>query len=179
MERQMNAPAFADAGTIDMGCPRTSGFLDKCERFIPWQALADSVSDVFVADQGQGGRPHYPVLMLLKCLMSAKWFGLSDPDLEWMRQDRLSFRQFVGLGLSDATPDETTFVVFRRRLRGQDELTIEQVRHNRQCAAVRAIVEHPFAWIKGMGYRIARYRGIGPQRLRLRVHAHCSTHVAP
>ena len=82
--------------------------------------LADSVADVFVGDQGRGGRPHYPVVMLLKCLMLAKWFGLSDPELEGMLRDRLSFRRFVGLGLSEDTPDEipgATFVVFRRRLR--------------------------------------------------------------
>ena len=32
-------------------------------------------------------------------------------------RDRLSFRRFVGRSLGGATPDETTFVVFRRRLR--------------------------------------------------------------
>jgi len=296
MERQMNNPTFADAATMSLGCPRMAEFFDKCERFIPWQQLADSVADVFASDQGRGGRPHYPVVMLLKCLMLAKWFGLSDPDVEGMLLDRMSFRRFVGLGLSDDTPDETTFVVFRRRLReaghastlfdqaldyldqqglvlhegtlvdatiieapkgrttddglghsrnksasftkkhgrtyhgykahvstdtrgivtdyvfdtakvhdsrhmdqlieceqegvyadsaymdqdrkarltgdgvfcgiierrvrGQDKLTPEQVKHNRLCAAVRAIVEHPFAWMKGMGHRLARYRGL-------------------
>ena len=298
MERTTNAPTFADAATLDLGCPRTAEFFAKCDRHIPWQKLADSVGDVFVEDQGQGGRPHWPVVMLLKCLMIAKWFGLSDPMLEGMLRDRLSFRRFVGLGLSDATPDETTFVKFRnrlreaghastlfdttvtylgeqglvlqegtfvdatiieapkgrprkqddglshtkdpsatytkkhgrtyhgykahiatdtrglikdyvfdtakvhdskhmdpliegeskavyadsaymdkdrkarlegdgvfcgvieRRVRGQEELTDEQVKHNRACAAIRAIVEHPFAWMKGMGYRFVRYRGL-------------------
>jgi IS5 family transposase len=236
--------------------------------------------------------------------MLAKWFGLSDPMLEGMLRDRLSFRRFVGLGLSDATPDETTFVKFRnrlresghastlfdttvahlrdqglvlhegtlvdatiieapkgrprkqdnglshtkdtsasytkkhgrtyhgykahiaadtrgvitdyvfdtakahdskhidqlvegesksvyadsaymdkarkarledegvfcgiieRRVRGQDELTIEQIRHNRLCAAIRAIVEHPFAWMKNMGCR--SLPGPSPKRLGLR-----------
>ena len=50
--------------------------------------------------------------------------------------------------------------IIDRRVRGQDELTPEQVKHNRLCAAVRAIVEHPFAWMKNMGYRFARYRGL-------------------
>ncbi|MBL0922108.1 MAG: transposase [Phycisphaerales bacterium] len=34
--------------------------------------------------------------------------------------DRLSFRRFVGLSLNDGTPDETTFVRFRARLREAD-----------------------------------------------------------
>ena len=117
MERAPHAPTFADAATLDLGCPRTAEFFAKCDRHIPWQKLADSISDVFVKDQGRGGRPHWPVVTLLKCLMIAKWFGLSDPLLEGMLRDRLSFRRFVGLGLSDATPDETTFVKFRNRLR--------------------------------------------------------------
>ena len=37
--------------------------------------------------------------------------------LEEMLLDRLSFRRFVGLNIEDKTPDETTFVVFRKRLR--------------------------------------------------------------
>jgi IS5 family transposase len=54
---------------------------------------------------------------MLKCVLLAKWFGLSDPQLEECLQDRLSFRRFVGLSLADATPDQTTFVRFRARLR--------------------------------------------------------------
>ena len=34
-----------------------------------------------------------------------------------MVSDRLSWRRFVGLGLQDAVPDETTLVRFRQRLR--------------------------------------------------------------
>lgn len=117
MERPTNTPTFADAATLDLGCPRTAKFFARCDKHIPWQELADSVVTVFVEDQRQGGRPHVPVVMLLKCLMIAKWFGLSDPMLEGMLRDRLSFRRFVGLGLSDPTPDETTFVKFRNRLR--------------------------------------------------------------
>jgi len=296
MERTANTPTFADAATLDLGCPRTAEFFAKCDQTIPWQMLADSVANVFVEDRGQGGRPHVPVVMMLKCLMIAKWFGLSDPMLEGMLRDRLSFRRFVGLGWSDPTPDETTFVTFRnrlreaghastlfdavvahlreqglvlqegtlvdatiieapkgrskddglghtkdktatytkkhgqtyhgfkahiatdtrgvitdyvfdtakahdskyidqliederkavyadsaymdkarkaqlekkgvfcgiieRRVRGQGELTPQQVHHNRLCAAVRAVVEHPFAWMKNMGYRFVRYRGL-------------------
>jgi IS5 family transposase len=54
---------------------------------------------------------------MLKCVLLAKWFGLSDPQLAECLKDRLSFRRFVGLSLTDATPDETTFVRFRARLR--------------------------------------------------------------
>lgn len=65
----------------------------------------------------RGGRPHWPVKLYVKCLMLQKWFNLSDPQLEEQLRDRISFRRFVGLGLAEPTPDETSLVVFRRRLR--------------------------------------------------------------
>jgi IS5 family transposase len=49
--------------------------------------------------------------------MLQKWFNLSDPQAEEQLRDRISFRRFVGLSFDDATPDETTFVTFRQRLR--------------------------------------------------------------
>jgi IS5 family transposase len=45
-------------------------------------------------------------------------YGLSDPQGEELVQDRLSWRRFVGLGLQDKVPDETTLVRFRARLVG-------------------------------------------------------------
>jgi IS5 family transposase len=49
--------------------------------------------------------------------MLQKWFNLSDPQLEEQLKDRISFRRFAGLSQDDPTPDETTFVKFRARLR--------------------------------------------------------------
>ena len=51
--------------------------------------------------------------------------------------------------------------ILERRVRGQNELTTGQKAHNRLCAAFRAFVEHPFAWMKRAGGFIrTRYRGL-------------------
>lgn len=47
-----------------------------------------------------------------------------------------------------------------RRVKGQKELTPLQKRFNRVVAGIRALVEHPFASIKRMLPRRARYRGL-------------------
>jgi IS5 family transposase len=116
MERKLAEPTFADAVVADLGGPRTRGFLDRCQELIPWRELAGSIKHLF-PDQPLGGRPFWPAVVMLKCVMLQKWYGLSDPQLEEQLRDRLSFRRFVGLGLEDATPDETTLVNFRERLR--------------------------------------------------------------
>lgn len=55
-----------------------------------------------------------------------------------------------------------TAALCHRRVRGQKELTAEQRRMNRLIAPIRALVEHPFLWIKGrLNNRRVRYRGLG------------------
>ena len=68
------------------------------------------------------GRPSYPPLMLLKCLLlHIIGFGaiapmLSDYGLEEALDDRLSFRQFIGLGIDEYAPDHSTICRFRGQL---------------------------------------------------------------
>ena len=116
MERKLAEPTFADAVVADLGGPRTRGFLDRCQELVPWSELSGSIAHLF-PEQPKGGRPFWPAAVMLKCVMLQKWYGLSDPQLEEQLRDRLSFRRFVGLGLDDDTPDETTLVRFRERLR--------------------------------------------------------------
>jgi transposase, IS5 family len=294
MERKQQAPTFVDAMTAELGGPRTQAFLERCQRLIDWSALAGAVGDLY-GPMSEGGRPPWPVVLMLKCLLLQKWYNLSDPELEEQLRDRISFRRFVGLAMEEGAPDETCFVLFRQRLReaghaqslfeatlrqlaaqglvlragtivdatiidapmgrkkadgehthdpaatytknhgtlrhgykahlatttqgiitdyvfdtakvhdsrhidqlteqetravyadsaygsqerrerhqargvmhqicqkrvrGQKELTADQKTHNRACSIVRAIVEHPRAWMVKMGYTFARYRGL-------------------
>lgn len=113
----------ADRGLMDawmdgVGGPRTTAMLDRLDAVVAWDALVKPILKLpEYQPNPKGGRPAWPALMMLKCVMLAKWFGLSDVQLEECLRDRLSFRRFVGLSLNDSTPDETTFVIFRRRLR--------------------------------------------------------------
>lgn len=138
MERRSAPLTFTDHLTHDLGGPRSRAFFDDCERLIPWQQLAGQLGDLF-SDTPKGGRPHWPIVLMLKGLLLQRWFQLSDPQLEEVLRDRLSFRRFVGLSLDDATPDETTFCVFRERLRhaGQASALFEAVNeHLRQKGVI-------------------------------------------
>jgi IS5 family transposase len=116
MQRVNAQPTFTDAAVADLGGPRTAAFLRRCEELIDWQELAASIAHLF-PEHPQGGRPFWPAVTMLRCVMLQKWFNLSDPQAEEQLRDRISFRRFAGLSFDDDTPDETTFVTFRQRLR--------------------------------------------------------------
>ena len=52
----------------------------------------------------------------------------------------------------------TCAIAFKRR-KGPKDLPPLLKKLNGMIARVRAVVEHPFAWMKNMGYRRVRYRG--------------------
>ncbi len=56
-----------------------------------------------------------PVLMF-KLLVLQRLDQLSDDQAEYQAGDRLSFRRFLGLGLSDPVPDSRTVWLFRETL---------------------------------------------------------------
>src|SRR3982751_2074247 len=121
MQRINAQPTFTDAFVAGLGSPRAKAFFAVCQREIPWDELAASVADVFDDDNPEGGdkggRPHWPLVTMLKITLLQRWFALSDPMAEEMLKDRISFRQFVGLSFDDDTPDHSTICVFRKRLR--------------------------------------------------------------
>lgn len=118
MERRNAQPTFTDLTVADLGGPKATAFFERCEREIPFAKLAASIADLFEdEDDSQGGRPHWPLVTMLKIVFLQKCFGLSDPMAEEMLRDRISFRRFVGLSFDDATPDYSTLSVFRTRLR--------------------------------------------------------------
>jgi IS5 family transposase len=88
--------------------------LAELDGLLDWSRLDALMADLCASRRG---RPGYPPLVMLKALLLAQWYNLSDPALEEALADRVSFRRFCGLPLEAGTPDETSFVRFRNRLR--------------------------------------------------------------
>jgi len=65
---------------------------------------------------GKGGRPPYPNLLMFKILILQMLYNVSDEMAEFMINDRLSWKRFLGLTLSDKAPDRTTIWEFREAL---------------------------------------------------------------
>jgi transposase, IS5 family len=83
-------------------------FLERLDRTMDWKPLEKALQAMYPATTG---RPPCAALVLFKMSLLQHCYGLSDPLCEELG------RRFVGLGLQDAVPDETTLVRFRQRLR--------------------------------------------------------------
>ena len=92
----------------------TNDFLERLDRTLNWQPLEKALPAMAPATTG---RPPCAPLALCKMSLLQHCYGLSGPQCEELVSDRLSWRRFVGLGLQDAVPEETTLVRFRQRLR--------------------------------------------------------------
>jgi len=87
--------------------------LERILELLDWTALETVLGGLRSAPTG---RPGYPPLVMLRVLLLAQWYGLSDPELEDALADRLSFRRFAGLPLDGPVPDETTICRYRGEL---------------------------------------------------------------
>lgn len=115
--RQNESMGFVDAVMAELGGPRSGALLEKLDAATPWEKLAAPIRALPEYNNAGAGHPPWCPVLMLKGLMLQKWNNLSDPGLEEALKDRISFRKFVGLSFTDKTPDETTFVKFRQRLR--------------------------------------------------------------
>ena len=88
-------------------------FLQRLDCTLDWKPIEQALHAMYPATTG---RPPCAPLTLFKMSLLQHCYGLSDPQCEELVSDRLSWRRFVGLGLQDKVPDETTLVRFRQRL---------------------------------------------------------------
>lgn len=91
--------------------------LEMMSALIDWRRIDQILAPISSAQRGAEG---YPPICLFKALLLAGWNGLSDPRLEDELYDRSSFQHFCGIPAGEETPDETTFVKFRKKLRELD-----------------------------------------------------------
>jgi transposase, IS5 family len=110
-ERRVGQKSFADELVTDAA--GANAMLDQAGRLVDWREIEALLSAL---RGGTMGAPGYPSLVLFKALLLQQWHALSDPALEDALTDRLSFRRFIGLGLSEPVPDHSTLWRFRDQL---------------------------------------------------------------
>jgi len=66
--------------------------------------------------KGAGGRRPYDYVLMFKILILQRYYNLSDDQVEYQINDRMSFMRFLSLSISDDIPDSKTVWNFREQL---------------------------------------------------------------
>ncbi len=85
-ERKNTAPALDEGLTSESGGPRTSQLLERLDAAVPWEKLTRPVLRLPEYRARGEGRPVWPPIAMLKCLLLAKWFNLSDRQMHHAAQ---------------------------------------------------------------------------------------------
>ena len=92
-------------------------FLSEMDVVVPWQALIDLIEPHYPKASKKGGRPPYPLAIMLRIHLLQQWYSLSDPAMEDALIEVPTMRRFAGIELIiDRIPDETTILTFRHLL---------------------------------------------------------------
>lgn len=90
--------------------------LEDMNKLIDWNKFLE----LFPKRESSVGRPNYEKILMLKMMFLQGWYGLSDEELEFQVNDRLSFQQF--LGFPNFIPDYSTVWRFREEI-AEENLT--------------------------------------------------------
>ena len=91
--------------------------MEKINTIINWTPVENLLSKHYTIGKSVEGTSAYPPVLLLKCFLVQQWFHIdSDPELETQINDRISFKNFLGLSFDQHSPDHSTFSRFCSRL---------------------------------------------------------------
>jgi IS5 family transposase len=108
--------AYRSIGQERLGFAVPSGgtsTLDDLSRLIDWDRIAGLLGQVHASAKGEAA---WPPLAMFKALLLSVWYDLSDVKLAEALDDRASFRTFCAFSRTEATPERTAFVRFRKAL---------------------------------------------------------------
>ena len=88
--------------------------LEDMKKIIDWNGFLL----LFSANEKSRGRPAYEKILMVRLLFLQSWYGISDEELEFQVNDRLSFQQF--LDFPKTVPDHSTVWRFREELADGD-----------------------------------------------------------
>jgi IS5 family transposase len=110
--------------------------LDDLRDLIDWAPIERQLAVVSCSAKGQ---PAWPPLALFKAMLLSMWYDLSDVKLAEALDDRASFRRYCGFSTSEATPERTTFVRFRKALVTQalDKALFDEIAAQLKAKAIR------------------------------------------
>ena len=104
--------SFFDSYIKDNFLPEEHELLEMRER-IDFSFIQEKTKDLY---SDSFGRTSYPPEVMFKILFLEFYYNLSDVEVVKQLKFNVLFRYFVGLQAEDPIPDDTSLVIFRKRL---------------------------------------------------------------
>jgi len=91
--------------------------LERLNEGIDFELFRDLLEDNLTKlAKGKGGRPPYDYVLMFKILILQRYYNLSDDQVEYQINDRMSFMRFLDLTIADDIPDSKTVWCFREQV---------------------------------------------------------------
>lgn len=92
--------------------------LEILTKSIPWDTFRPSLAlaRLRAGRKSNAGRKPYDDVLMFKVLVLQALYNLSDDQTEYQINDRLSFRRFLNIGVSENVPDAKTIWLFREHV---------------------------------------------------------------
>jgi len=110
--RQSRQPNFFDSEIFSRMVPPDHP-LTQIKEHVDFSFVAEEAARCYHPDMG---RRSFPPEVLFRTLFLEVWANLSDVQVSRDLRYNVLYRWFCGIGWDDEVPDDTTLVVFRRRL---------------------------------------------------------------
>ena len=106
----MKQMSFADAEYAGKSKQiRREHYLIQMDQVVLWKGLVTLIEPHY--PRGEGDRPAYTLMAMLRAQLMQDWFGYSEPAMEETMYETTILRQFSGFSL-DQIPDETMILNF-------------------------------------------------------------------
>jgi len=91
--------------------------LEKLNKGVDFEMFRNLLEEKLIkSPKGAGGRPPYDYVLMFKILILQRYYNLSDEQVEYQINDRMSFMRFLDLTIADDIPDSRTVWTFREQL---------------------------------------------------------------
>jgi IS5 family transposase len=112
--RPSSRDSFWGDALYEMAVP-PGHFLRQLRHAIDWDRLTEGLADLYKGGAEYGPVP-YHLSVLLRMLLIAYLYNLSERQTEEYVNDSLSAKYFLGLAVHEAAPDHSSLSVFKERL---------------------------------------------------------------
>ena len=92
--------------------------LEKLHKIIDFEMFSSILEANMLNHEkkSNAGQKPYDVVMMFKIILLKRFYNLSDEQAEYQINDRLSFKEFLGLKSGDKVPDSRTIWLFQENL---------------------------------------------------------------